>query len=80
MATEITMWSTAIKAARRRMGLTQSEFAQVVDCRQVTVSDWERGKYEPSDDMKALLVVKCGIDPKDVVPDWIRTYLLETAA
>lgn len=74
------MWSKAIKSARRRMGLTQSEFAQVVACRQVTVSDWERGKYEPSDEMKAVLVARCGIDPKDVVPDWIRPLLSGAAA
>lgn len=69
------MWSTAIRAARRRMGLNQTQFAQVLGTRQATVSDWERGKYEPSDDMKALLVSRCGIDPKDVVPEWLRVVL-----
>ena len=39
--------STDILALRRRLGLTQAEFARKLGVRQQTVSEWETGKYEP---------------------------------
>jgi DNA-binding transcriptional regulator YiaG len=36
-----------IKALRRHMGLSQSEFAQELGVRQQTVSDWETSVYDP---------------------------------
>ena len=37
-----------IKAMRFQMGLTQSELAQELGVRQQTVSEWEKGVYEPT--------------------------------
>jgi DNA-binding XRE family transcriptional regulator len=37
-----------IKALRRHMGLTQVEFAQRLGVYQQTVSQWEKGAYEPT--------------------------------
>ncbi len=36
-----------IKALRYHMGMTQAEFAQELNVRQPTISEWERGAYEP---------------------------------
>ena len=74
------MWARAIRGARRRMGLNQTQFAALLDTRQATVSDWERAKYEPSDDMKPRLIARAGIDPKDVVPEWLRSVLVTDEA
>lgn len=38
----------SIKALRLQMGLTQSELAQELGVRQQTVSEWEKGVYEPT--------------------------------
>lgn len=74
------MWAKAVRDARRRLGLNQTQLASLLGTRQATISDWERGKYEPADEMKAQLVAKCGVDPKDVVPEWLRPVLLGRAA
>jgi DNA-binding transcriptional regulator YiaG len=36
-----------IRALRRRLGLTQAEFARELGVRQQTVSEWETGQYGP---------------------------------
>ncbi|NJR70252.1 MAG: helix-turn-helix transcriptional regulator [Synechococcales cyanobacterium CRU_2_2] len=42
------LWDqAAIKALRKSMGLTQSQFAQELGVRRQTVSEWETGVYEP---------------------------------
>ena len=38
----------SIKALRLHMDLTQQGFANELGVRQATVSEWEKGKYEPS--------------------------------
>ncbi len=40
--------SEAIRAARRRAGLSQAELAELLDVRQSSVSQWERGSTRPS--------------------------------
>lgn len=37
-----------VKALRLHMGLTQGQFAQEIDVRQQTVSEWEKGVYTPT--------------------------------
>ncbi len=44
---EIVWQQDAIKALRKYMNLTQSEFAQALGVRRQTVSEWENGVYEP---------------------------------
>lgn len=39
--------SEAIKALRRRLGLTQVDFAKFLDVDSITVSRWERGVRKP---------------------------------
>ena len=43
------LWNAElIKALRRHMGLTQAEFAERLGVYQQTVSQWEKGAYEPT--------------------------------
>lgn len=39
--------SESIKALRKHMGATQSQFAEQMGVRRQTVSEWENGVYEP---------------------------------
>jgi transcriptional regulator with XRE-family HTH domain len=40
--------SEAVRAARRRAGLSQAELAELLGVRQSSVSQWERGSTRPS--------------------------------
>lgn len=43
------LWNRdAIRALRRHMGLTQTEFANQLGVRQQTISEWENGVYGPT--------------------------------
>lgn len=41
-------YATSIKKLRGKMLLTQSEFAEVIGVRFVTVNRWENGSFEPT--------------------------------
>jgi transcriptional regulator with XRE-family HTH domain len=41
-------WATSISALRRRLNLSQAEFAHRLHASAMGVSRWERGEYEPS--------------------------------
>ena len=47
--------SDKIKSIRKKMGLSQTEFAHLLGCRQQTVSEWELGLYEPANAYSRLL-------------------------
>lgn len=36
-----------VKSLRKRFRLDQRSFAELMQCRQQTVSEWETGKYKP---------------------------------
>jgi len=44
----ITFTPELIRDVRKRAGLSQTEFANILGTRQATISDWERGMSEPS--------------------------------
>ncbi len=44
----VNTWITEIRSARHALGVTQMELAEIVGCRQATISDLERGSYNPS--------------------------------
>jgi DNA-binding XRE family transcriptional regulator len=45
---DIILWDAdLVKALRRHMDLSQTELAQQLGVRQQTISEWERGAYEP---------------------------------
>lgn len=64
-------WSAeAITALRRRMGLSQAEFAHELGVRQQTVSEWETGKYIPRGASARLLGIVAETQaPYDAAPD-----------
>ena len=41
-------YAVAIKKLRKKLLLTQSEFAELLGVKLVTVSRWESGKFEPT--------------------------------
>jgi DNA-binding XRE family transcriptional regulator len=43
-------WASTIKAARRKLRLSQSELAEKLETSAMAVSRWERGEFEPSAD------------------------------
>jgi len=49
------MSSTEIKSLRKRLNLTQEQFAQLFGLHSITVIRWENGDAEPSDYQKALM-------------------------
>ena len=49
------MYSEAIKNLRKKMILTQREFAKMLGVSFGTVNRWESGKYEPTTKLKRKL-------------------------
>ncbi|MBI2886817.1 MAG: helix-turn-helix transcriptional regulator [Chloroflexi bacterium] len=51
-------WSAAtVRALRDHLGLTQEELAQELGTRQQTISEWERGIYQPRGAAATLLTL-----------------------
>lgn len=48
-------YTVAIKKLRKKLLLTQSEFAELLGVKLVTVSRWESGKFEPTMRVKRKL-------------------------
>ena len=49
--------SQSIHALRQHLGLTQDEMATELGTRQQTISEWERGMYQPRGASSTLLTV-----------------------
>ena len=49
--------SERIRTLRRHMGLTQSELAEKLGTRQQTISEWEKGMYQPRGASSTLLSI-----------------------
>ncbi len=46
---DVVLWSAElVKGLRRHLGFSQGDLAKELGVRQQTVSEWERGEYEPS--------------------------------
>ena len=53
-----TQWdSESILALRRHLGLTQNELAGRLGTRQQTISEWEKGMYQPRGASSTLLSI-----------------------
>ncbi|MDD5366669.1 MAG: type II toxin-antitoxin system MqsA family antitoxin [Gallionellaceae bacterium] len=48
---------TTVIEARRRVGLSQSDFASMFGVSKRTLQDWERGRHKPRGAAKTLLKV-----------------------
>lgn len=63
------VWNSySIKLLRLHMGLTQTEFAKQLGVRHQTVSEWERGLYEPTRATSKhldLVAEKAGFAPEE---------------
>lgn len=54
-----------VRALRRRLGLTQTQFAEELGTRQATISEWENGLYQPrgaSARLLSLLAERAGFE------------------
>jgi DNA-binding transcriptional regulator YiaG len=47
---------TRIRALRRRLGLTQPEFAKLIKASTMSVGNWESGRKTPSTTMRAKII------------------------
>lgn len=57
----------AIKAARNRKGLTQTELAVLCNCERVVVWEWERGNYDPHLEAFALICKALDLDANEML-------------
>jgi putative transcriptional regulator len=46
-----------VKAARERLGLSQSAFAELIDTPVATLRDWEQGRFAPPGAARRLLEI-----------------------
>jgi len=59
-----------LRESRIRAGLSQGELAEKVGVTQPTISNWERGRGDPSEEQRILLQIVLGIDHSaESVPD-----------
>ena len=49
-------YAKKIKEYRERMFLTQTQLADILGCKFITISRWETGRFEPNMAMKKKLV------------------------
>ena len=64
----------ALRAARSALGLSQPEFARLLQTPVGTVRDWEQGRFAPPG--SALLVARLAVEH----PEVLRPYLQAAAA
>jgi HTH-type transcriptional regulator/antitoxin HipB len=69
-------FSTAIRDARRRMGLTQAQLAELAVVSQPTLSNLERGHSVPS--IGTLLRIVAAVDLELVLQDRTKTGPADT--
>ena len=46
-----------VAQARHKIGLTQSEFAKLLDVSLRTLQEWEQGRRQPTGDAKSLITI-----------------------
>lgn len=72
---EITTLGQSIRAARRKHDLTQVELAEKMGLKiGATVSNWERGAYEPSASQLIQLTFLFGRDLYLFIPDFEKIF------
>lgn len=64
----------AIRHIRKRLGKTQQEFAQVLRCRQDTLSRYERGKLAPSALLLIALLDMADPEEKQALAGQVQEY------
>lgn len=56
-----------LSAARKNVGLTQKGLAEACGVSESTVSNWEKGKSEPSISMAKIIAEACGVHYDDII-------------
>jgi transcriptional regulator with XRE-family HTH domain len=58
-----------LRKARKRLGLTQQEMADKLDCTQPTIADWETGRVLPrTQDIRAVADAY-KLEPEQLLPE-----------
>lgn len=58
-----------IKQYRKEKHITQKELAELVDCAEMTISQYERGLYSPKSDMRVKIANALGVSYADLFMD-----------
>lgn len=63
-----------LRAERKRLGLTQQQLADLLDVRQRTISEWERGEVTIRHQQILALALEAiamrkGVEPKELLRD-----------
>ncbi|HZT81034.1 MAG TPA: NadS family protein [Gemmataceae bacterium] len=66
--------SVDVKAIRRRLGKSQSEFARMIGVSVATLQNWEQGRRRPDGPVRALLRVAAA-DPEAVAAALANDHL-----
>lgn len=56
-----------IAALRKAKGLTQTQFAEIIDTDRVTVSCYERDQYKPSSDAVSRIAAALGVSTDEIL-------------
>ena len=56
-----------LREARAAAELSQRALAEVLDCRQATIAEWEAGAYEPSSSRLFALAGALKVQPSDLM-------------
>ncbi|HEY6224514.1 MAG TPA: helix-turn-helix transcriptional regulator [Gemmatimonadales bacterium] len=62
------LWGRRIEEARKALGLTQVQLAEAVGVDQTTISQWERGRVVPRDEMRIALANALGTTVAELLP------------
>lgn len=79
---ELDVFSVRLKQLREKLGISQTEFAELIDVKQQTLSGYERGVMKPPLDVIRNIAEKshvsidwlCGLTDKENYSDEIKTY------
>lgn len=79
---ELEIFSKRLKQLREKLGISQTEFAALIEVKQQTLSGYERGAMKPPLDIAKNIAEKChvsidwlcGLTEKENYSDEIKTY------
>lgn len=77
------MQGEVVRIVRKRLGLTQEQFARMLDITVSTVNRWENGHSDPNKPTRAVIrkvAEECGINLDAVMSEWLAGRVPKLAA
>lgn len=59
-------FASRLREARKKKDLTQADLAEMIGMTQASISQWEKGKSEPPEDMKSRIAGILGVSPEEL--------------